>query len=148
MPSDDGQRDQKSDVVLQSRPWLFGGNKYDKNFEIIKVVKNSKGEDLYRVYKVSDLTHDIFGDGEKFLISKVDFDGDIQLDGSQHFTLENEQNFDFEHTDPFSISFRIKPDKFRGDAVDVISKSMGQTGWLVRYDTNDQKIIREIKRSL
>jgi len=50
------------------------------------------------------------------------------LDGSSYITLDNEANFDFEYTDPFSLSFWMKQTSAEGGGNDILIAKQLNTG--------------------
>jgi len=62
----------------------------------------------------------------------------FDFDGSSSITLANENNFDFERTDEFSVAFWMKGDATSTDA--LISKkssfAIGDSGWVIVQENN------------
>jgi len=65
----------------------------------------------------------------------------FDFDGSSFITLANEGNFDFEHSDAFSIAFWVKPVSTTSNNDMILAKgtAIAKAGYYVRYlTTNDQ----------
>lgn len=70
----------------------------------------------------------------------------FSFDGSSYITLDNESNFDFEHTDTFSVSFRFMLGSLATDqGLIVKSADLGTgVGWGVYYDNASGFIVFKI----
>jgi len=83
---------------------------------------------------------------QKFTTGKVG-NSAFDFDGFSYITLANESNFDYEHSDAFSVSFWINPSASINNLDSIITKGRSvtgsNTGWYIVYSTiNDHILIR------